>query len=87
MTAKSMQTLQQLWKPTATADAGCTLQQLQVQRDALRQALGRLDAIKPCCMSCQQFDLGLCKQHGEIPKEFQTAEGECPDWLYDAIPF
>lgn len=85
--AKNMGTLQQLWKPTATAVAGTTLQQLQIQRDALQKALKDLDAIKPCCMSCQQFDVGGCKLHGEIPAEFQKVEGECPDWRYDAIPF
>lgn len=84
---RSMQTLQQLWTPASTAERGCTLEQLQVQRDALRKALARLDDIKPCCMSCDQFDLGTCRVHGDIPAEFQRVEGQCPDWRYDAIPF
>lgn len=84
---RSMQTLEKLWAPSSTPERGCTLAQLLIQRDALRQSLHRLETIKPCCLSCEQFDLGACKLHGEIPVEFQKVEGECPDWRYDAIPF
>ena len=82
-----MQTAAQLWSPGSDADAGATAQQIAVQRDALTKSLARLNAIKLNCCSCQQFDMGACKTHGQIPKEFQTVEGECPDWRYDGIPF
>jgi len=89
--AKSLATMQALHKPASTPAAdgeGMTLGQLQVQRDALRKALKRLDDIRPCCDTCSRFDFHRqCSQHGEIPDEFRQAVGECPDWLFDNIPF
>lgn len=86
--AKSMQTLEAQWKPGSEAAEGMTLRQLEVQRDALRKALKRLDEIKPCCDTCNQFDfLRTCKKHGEIPPEFRQVIGECPDWQFDHVPF
>lgn len=86
--AKSMETLKQIWKPGAPAGhEGMTAAELTVQREALRSSLVRLDAIKTACTHCQQFGMGACRIHGEIPAEFQKVEGDCPDWTYDAIPF
>lgn len=86
--AKSMNTLKQIWKPDAPiGHEGMTAAELKVQREALRTSLQRMEAIKVACTHCQQFDLGACRTHGEIPAEFQKIEGECPDWRYDAIPF
>lgn len=86
--AKTMNTLKELWKPGAPAGReGMTLAELGVQRDALSQALARLNAIKPCCHSCREFDMGVCRMHGDIPAEFQKVEGECTDWRYDGVPF
>ena len=85
--AKSMDTLSAIWKPGDEPGEGATVQQIEIQRGALRQALARLDLIKTACTHCTQFEMGACKKHGVIPQEFQTVEGECPDWRYDAIPF
>ena len=86
--AKSLDTLQAMWKPGSTACEGMTVHQLQVQRDALRKALERLDAIRPNCDSCSRFDFHkLCSKHGEVPAEFRHADGECADWVFDHIPF
>lgn len=85
--AKAMDTARQLWEPECDATRGTTLQELTVQKNALHRAWKMLESIKPCCHSCDQFDMGSCRTHGPIPKEFQTVEGQCPDWRYDGIPF
>jgi len=86
--AKSMATLEAQWKPGSEAKDGTTLQQLEIQRDALRKALKKLDDIRPCCDTCEKFDfVRVCTQHGEIPLEFRSVVGECPDWTLSYIPF
>jgi hypothetical protein len=88
--AKSLATMQALAGATPAPEdgEGMTLQQLQVQRDALRKALKRLDDIHPCCDTCSRFDFHRkCSMHGEIPAEFRQVVGECPDWRHDQCPF
>lgn len=88
----AMDTLRALWADDADTPGlqarGVSLPQLRVQREALARALAAVDAIKPCCHSCDRFDLGSCQHHGApVPSDFQEAIGKCPDWAYDGIPF
>lgn len=91
MSTAAMKTLRALWAPDDAAPLqarGVTLVQLRVQRDALALALAAIDRIKPCCHSCDMFDLGHCQRHdSEVPADFQEAAGQCPDWAYDGVPF
>jgi hypothetical protein len=82
-----MDTLQQLWKPVSEPRDGMTAAQYAVQRDALRAALTRMDAIKVTCHFCASFELGKCEKHGAVPLEFQKSEGACAEWTYDGVPF
>lgn len=82
-----MDTLKQLWKPGDEPRRGATAAEISTQRGTLQRAVDRLAAIKINCASCQQFEMGTCEKHGDVPLEFQKAEGECPDWSYDGVPF
>ncbi len=84
---KSMQTLEQIWKPGSEPQEGMTAEQLAVQIDALNKALGRLTIIKTNCHSCQRFSLDECALHGAVPQDFQRVQGACPDWRFDGVPF
>jgi hypothetical protein len=88
---KSMDTLQKLYKPAGSEPVeGMTLAELDVQKAALRGALGRLEAIKTNCHHCKLFTMDVCELHGAVPVEFAKktdALDQCPDWRYDAIPF
>lgn len=88
MSNQALNAIEQMWLPSAEARADMTLAQLEVQKDALRRALKRLENVQPCCNTCSRFDfVKTCNLHGEIPREFVSAIGQCPDWAFDAIPF
>jgi hypothetical protein len=70
-----------------SAPAGMTAAELNVQREALRTALRKLEVIQVHCASCKEFELGVCARHGNVPVSFQKSVDECDDWTYDGIPF
>ena len=83
--AQSMATYQALWKPL---EEGLTADELEATRKRLRDALARAELIKTNCHNCQHFSLDRCGKHdADVPVEFQTSEGQCPDWRFDGIPF
>lgn len=85
---KPIQAIEALWKPSSEPKDGMTRTQLEVQRDALRRALRRLDDIRPCCNTCANFDfVKTCKLHGEIPHEFFNTPDQCSDWRFEFTPF
>ena len=42
---------------------------------------------EPTCHSCTDFEMGRCKQFGEVPADFQKQPGACEAWRLDFIPF
>lgn len=61
---------------------------LNVQREALRKELTRLDAIKPGCGNCNHYQLERCDVYGEVPPgDWFKGPIDCPEWQFDALPF
>lgn len=68
---------------------GMTAIELKAVRDALRERLATLDRITATCVHCEHFvQATRCAKFDAVPPEgFRIAEGACPDWHYDGIPF
>ena len=66
-----------------------TAVELQHVREALRQRLANLERIKPTCAHCEHFaNSSRCAKFDAVPpQEFQLAEGACPEWRFDGVPF
>lgn len=83
---KAMDNYKRLWKPDGVE--GMTLIQLETKKEALRKSLKELEAIPANCTHCVHFQIERCEFHKQdVPVEFQQTQGECPDWVYDGIPF
>ena len=63
--------------------------ELQHVREALRERLRELDRIKATCTHCEHFARAphCAKFDAAPPQEFQLAEGACPEWRFDGVPF
>jgi len=70
--------------PTQPID-GMPLAEFIAARAVLRQALARFP--DPVCANCTNFQMGECKQFGDVPVEFQKKPEACESWVFDGIPF
>lgn len=71
--------------PTTQPADGMTLAQFVAARQVLREALAKFP--DPVCHNCKHFEMGTCKEFGDVPAEFQKTPESCESWVWDGIPF
>lgn len=72
--------------------APLTFWRLNAERQALRQRLTYLEAIRANCKTCEHFGhavgFGRCSVFDDTPPEhFQNTDGQCESWVSDGVPF
>ena len=64
------------------------LVELNAIKTHLQKQLNDLELIKINCMSCTNFDFGVCKKFGATPPDdWMHKKADCVDWNWDTIPF
>ena len=64
------------------------IQELKATRQALQSQLRIYEHIKPGCETCEHFAHKQCQHFSATPPdEWVTGAVECPEWVYDSIPF
>lgn len=72
--------------------APLTFWRLNAERQALRQRLQYLDALKATCRTCRHFagakGFNRCAHFDDVPPDdFMATEGQCESWVSDGVPF